>query len=69
MRTVAATRTLGIILHELTTNATKYGALSTSSRHVDIAWQAHQTGCSEDFASWVESRGPEVTRPGSRVSG
>ena len=70
MLTVAATQTLGIILHELATNATKYGALSTSSGEVEISWQAEQAGGAEVFAiSWVESRGPEVTAPDRRGFG
>ena len=44
-------------LHELATNAAKYGALSNSTGHIDIA-------CSEDdgeFAlKWTERGGPRV---------
>ena len=62
--TVAATQTLGIIVHELATNAAKYGALSISSGRVEIGWQArHDPGDDVFTMSWVESGGPEVNPP------
>jgi two-component sensor histidine kinase/membrane protein implicated in regulation of membrane protease activity len=56
---------MSLALHELCTNACKYGALSTDSGVVSIAWT---TACDEsgvvnlDF-SWVESEGPAVRPP------
>jgi len=58
---------IGLVVHELTTNAAKYGALSTSSGHVDVRWTV--TGQAGDpllHMIWAESGGPPVSQP-SRV--
>jgi two-component sensor histidine kinase len=56
----AAAQAIGLALHELATNASKYGALSTSSGHVDIEWQID----GDNFAmSWMEHGGPPVKPP------
>ena len=52
--------TLSMALHELATNATKYGALSCSDGHVDVQWSV-QEGTLQ--LNWVESGGPAVVRP------
>ena len=47
-------------LHELATNAIKYGALSADSGHVEIAWSADD----DRFRlQWSESGGPAVRQP------
>lgn len=46
-----------MILHELATNATKYGALSAADGVVDIRWLATPLGWS---LSWRERGGPPV---------
>ncbi|NWG25374.1 MAG: PAS domain S-box protein, partial [Pseudorhodoplanes sp.] len=54
--------TLGMALHELATNAAKYGALSTRSGAVDLTWSADaRTGTLR--IEWVESGGPAVIPP------
>jgi PAS domain S-box-containing protein len=51
---------IGLALHELATNAGKYGALSTDKGRVEIRWQA----TSEHFImSWTENEGPPVVPP------
>lgn len=55
-----AAETLGMALHELATNALKYGALSNDRGRVDIGWQLR----GEDLSvEWVEAGGPRVTEP------
>jgi two-component sensor histidine kinase len=55
---------LGIALHELTTNAAKHGSLSALAGRVDATWriliEADQRRLEFD---WVESGGPEITKP------
>jgi PAS domain S-box-containing protein len=60
-----AAQALGMALHELLTNAAKYGALSNDAGRVAITW-----GIGEDRArgtyfhlSWGESGGPPVSAP------
>ena len=53
---------VAMALHELGTNAVKYGALSTSDGHVSIAWERElQTGRLRII--WQESGGPPVSSP------
>jgi len=56
----AAAQTLALVLHELVTNAAKYGALSSLSGKVKLAWTLN--GRSIDFI-WIESGGPETSKP------
>jgi two-component sensor histidine kinase len=51
---------LALIFHELTTNATKYGALSTPHGRVALAWTKHDARV--DF-QWIESGGPQPIAP------
>src|SRR5437588_10184093 len=55
-------QSLGLIMHELATNATKHGALSTPSGSVAIGW----TRDPEDAGArliWPERCGPPVLQP------
>ncbi len=55
-----AAQALGMALHELATNAAKYGSLSTQDGHVDISWTTE----GDNFCmSWQESGGPPVSPP------
>lgn len=56
---------LGMILHEMATNATKYGALSVPGGQVAITWEItpDEGGASWIHLSWQESNGPETSRP------
>jgi PAS domain S-box-containing protein len=58
--TPKAVQNLGLALHELCTNAVKYGALSTSAGHVEIGWRMDGTGLR---VHWVERDGPPVAQP------
>jgi two-component sensor histidine kinase len=51
---------LALVIHELTTNALKYGALSSPDGRIDIAW----TDVSGQLTlEWVETGGPEPRAP------
>ena len=64
--TPAAAQSLGLALHELVTNAAKYGALSNHEGCIDIAW-GHEN--SQFSISWVERNGPPVEMPDRRGFG
>jgi PAS domain S-box-containing protein len=53
---------LAMALHELTTNAVKYGALSNASGHIDIAWRLVEQNGFRVELTWQESGGPTVKR-------
>jgi PAS domain S-box-containing protein len=52
--------TLGMAIHELTTNAAKYGALSTKSGRLEVVWQVNPKHIA---ISWTEAGGPPVSKP------
>ena len=52
---------IALALHELTTNAVKYGALSIPSGRIALTWR-RQSG-NRLFVRWVEAGGPPVTPP------
>ncbi|WP_322514676.1 HWE histidine kinase domain-containing protein [Rhodopseudomonas palustris] len=55
---------LALLLHELTTNAAKYGALANDSGRVQIAWTIEDAdGEAELRLRWRESGGPAVAPP------
>lgn len=59
--TPSAAETIGMALHELATNALKYGALSVASGKVRIEWLRNRHG-GLDMA-WIERDGPPVSAP------
>ncbi|MCJ2109183.1 PAS domain-containing protein [Methylobacterium sp. E-041] len=70
-----AAMSLSLMLHELATNAAKYGALSTVGGKVSVAWKLGDHG-GEPHCSlrWSETGGPAVAPPtrtgfGSRLIG
>jgi two-component system CheB/CheR fusion protein len=61
---------LAMALHELASNATKYGALSTAAGRLAVAWKT--TGRASDRTltlTWTESGGPAVQPPARRGFG
>ena len=53
---------LSLVLHELATNAAKYGAFSVSGGRVNVSWQVEQDK-SKLRLRWCESGGPAVSQP------
>jgi PAS domain S-box-containing protein len=65
-----AAQAIAVALHELATNAVKYGALSEGGGNVAVTWQQGTDG--QLILRWTESGGPAVQTPthrgfGSRV--
>jgi PAS domain S-box-containing protein len=61
---------LALALHELATNAVKYGALSTNEGRVEIKWKVErQDGLEQLRLVWREHGGPPVTVPEKRGFG
>ena len=56
-------RTLGMAIHEMATNATKYGALSDKHGSVIITWRAINNSRTWVELSWAEKGGPAVAIP------
>ena len=55
---------IGMAIHELTTNAAKYGALSSHDGRVTITWALEPGGPAGTLRfAWVESGGPPVSPP------
>lgn len=71
----SAVQTIGMALHELGTNASKYGALSNDRGRVEIVWDIIPKHGSDRFIlTWSEFDGPVVVAPsqsgfGSTVTG
>ena len=64
-------QTIGLTLHELATNAAKYGALTVSSGTVTLRWSIENAALN---MTWEEAGGPSIRRPissgyGMRVIG
>ena len=55
-----AALSLSMLLHELATNAVKYGALSNQSGTVNVSWTKNQETLE---LLWLEQDGPPVSRP------
>ena len=65
-----AATTFSLALHELSTNAVKYGALSTGAGRVDIRWRIEDAGPGRRLVfEWRERDGPPVAPPASRGFG
>ena len=66
--TVAATQALATVLHELASNAAKYGALSSPHGRVEVTWDRGRGANADNLSiSWREIGGPAVaTSPDCR---
>ncbi|MBV9431348.1 MAG: PAS domain S-box protein [Hyphomicrobiales bacterium] len=61
---------LGLALHELATNATKYGSLSVPGGSVELSWKIGETEGAESLSlAWREVGGPPVKPPSRRGFG
>lgn len=61
--TAKQAQALSMALHELATNASKYGALSNDEGTIHIGWTYDQAGNGHFALTWRESGGPEVRKP------
>jgi PAS domain S-box-containing protein len=52
---------LSLVLHELATNAVKYGALSTTAGRLQVTWR--RSGANRLVLEWCEADGPPVEPP------
>jgi two-component sensor histidine kinase len=64
-----AATALALALHELATNATKYGALSTPAGQVELRWRLEGRNRRELRLTWREAGGPPVAPPQRRGLG
>ena len=61
---------IGMAIHELATNAVKYGALSTPDGSIRVSWKVEDNGGTQELLlDWVETGGPLVAEPTHRGFG
>jgi PAS domain S-box-containing protein len=61
---------LGMAMHELITNAAKYGSLSAPDGVVRLSWAVEErAGARQMHLNWIESGGPPVRQPERRGFG
>ena len=61
---------VGMVLHELTANAVRYGALSNQTGHVRVQWNVDEVeGTRRLHLEWMELGGPPVSAPQNRGFG
>jgi PAS domain S-box-containing protein len=64
-----AAQGIGMALHELATNAAKYGSLSTSQGRVLVSWRVDHSAEPSFTIGWIEQGGPKVSPPERRGFG
>ena len=70
MLTAKVAQTFGMVVHELATNAVKYGALSTPKGVISIHWRLAGEGETRQLQfEWSESGGPKTQPPTRRGFG
>jgi two-component sensor histidine kinase len=63
-------QTFALVLHELATNAAKYGSLSTPHGRVFVKWTVESDASEPRLTfSWLERDGPPVKEPGEKGFG
>ncbi|MGA7324209.1 MAG: sensor histidine kinase [Rhodomicrobium sp.] len=61
---------LALAVHELATNAAKYGALSNNAGYVEVSWSIETIDGEARFRfDWKEMDGPPVVKPERRGFG
>lgn len=67
----SAAQTIGMAVHELATNAGKYGALSNDKGRIELVWRLDRTEEAPDalLMRWDENGGPPVSQPRHRGFG
>jgi PAS domain S-box-containing protein len=60
---------LALVLHELATNARKYGALSIPGGHLSVNWEVRTNGEKNLILNWSETGAPRVDAPRRRGFG
>lgn len=70
MLSAMAAQNFALALHELATNAAKYGALSNPTGRVHISWSIGKSNGVDHFTfRWQERGGPAVSQPTHRGFG
>jgi two-component system, chemotaxis family, CheB/CheR fusion protein len=57
---------LAMAIHELASNAAKYGALSKPTGVLSVTWQIENNSAGLLKFSWIEAGGPPISKPPSR---
>jgi two-component sensor histidine kinase len=66
----AAAQSIGMVVHELSTNTVKYGALSCEAGRIKIVWEVDGNSAEPIFSiRWTERNGPPVLAPTHRGFG
>ena len=65
----SAAQIIGMAVHELATNASKYGALSNDGGYVLLDWTLEGEDHALFSISWSERAGPLVSKPGRKGFG
>ena len=70
MLTAKAAQTFSLVIHELATNATQFGSLSTDAGSLDISWRIDDAdGRHQLVFDWIEKNGPHVIMPSTHGFG
>ncbi len=60
---------VALVLHELGTNARKYGALTSPKGRLAVTWSVHTNGGRSLLLDWSERGGPQIAAPERRGFG